>query len=282
MYDVVPSRGHRYAGAAFARDRARHFGGGGGGKSSSTTEASYPPEFRPLADSARTQIQDLQAALPLAQFATFQPAGTAGVSPLQQFAIEEMIPRTLYAPPGMDGLLELPSVVNAAARGASRSAAPTSGSEDAMAYLRTLIGGHGAPGGVGGGGGFGYGASTPLPTLPTIPSPTRNASTSPATVFPGLTHEAIEAARPGIAAGNTPSVTAPFVLPPPAAVKGPAAVPQELAAIIAERAAEDAAALDMLGRLGVVPPEGVRPSVFLKQYMAADAPWRGVAGVGTG
>ena len=46
------------------------FGGGGGGQTTTSTQASYPPEFRGLAESAVRQIQALQGLLPLTNFAT--------------------------------------------------------------------------------------------------------------------------------------------------------------------------------------------------------------------
>ena len=72
------------------------------------------PELRPAAKSAGEQMQALQKVLPLEQFAANQPGGVAGLSPLQQFTIQSLLPGTLKAPFGVGSLLNLePSVRNA-------------------------------------------------------------------------------------------------------------------------------------------------------------------------
>ena len=118
-------------------------GGGGGGKQTQTSEASYPPEFRDLATSARKQIEALQAALPLVSHAGFQPAGVAGLSPVEQFTINELVMRAPYLPATFASLMELPEPVGAASRGAVRAGEGSRGAAGALeaaAGLAILVG----------------------------------------------------------------------------------------------------------------------------------------------
>lgn len=93
------------------------------------------PELRPAAKSAGVQIQELQKALPLAQFAAYQPGGVAGLSPLQQFTLNGLLPGTLNAPQGFQPLLDLPGSVGPAAFGAMLAGEPTAGSQYALQTL---------------------------------------------------------------------------------------------------------------------------------------------------
>lgn len=81
-------------------------GSGGGGTQTSTNVASYPEEFKPLATSARKQIQGLQQALPLVGFAQPNPGQTAGISPFQQ-ATMNFIPNLLAPSWGLSTLQNL-------------------------------------------------------------------------------------------------------------------------------------------------------------------------------
>src|SRR3990172_4877963 len=76
-------------------------GGGGSGQSTTTSQASYAPEFKPLAKSAVEQIQAMQKLLPLISFTGYQPQPTAGLAPMQRFAIENLVPGTFAPTPGL-------------------------------------------------------------------------------------------------------------------------------------------------------------------------------------
>lgn len=115
--------------------------GGGGGKQVSETHAEYPPEFRPLAESAVKQIQDLQNRLPLGMFTQYQPAGTAGLAPLQEFAINELVPATMRPTAGLQGMLQTPGAVGAAAQGATAAGGPTQASNAALTTLGRRLAG---------------------------------------------------------------------------------------------------------------------------------------------
>ena len=81
-------------------------GGGQGQTTQTTNTASYPAQFQPLATSAVRQIQALQNALPVAQFAGAQPAQIAGISPFQQ-ATMNFLPNILAPSWGLQQLQEL-------------------------------------------------------------------------------------------------------------------------------------------------------------------------------
>ena len=78
---------------------------GGGG--TSTTKSEFPPEFRPLAESAVEQIQALQDALPLSGFAASNPREVPGLAPFQQAALG-LLPSTLLPTQGLKTLQRLP------------------------------------------------------------------------------------------------------------------------------------------------------------------------------
>lgn len=77
-----------------------------GGGSQTTTKAEFPPEFRPLATSAVSQIQALQNAQPLASFGTADPQDVAGISPFQQAALN-FVPQLFAPSPGVAALHSL-------------------------------------------------------------------------------------------------------------------------------------------------------------------------------
>ncbi len=81
-------------------------GGSGNGQQTSTNTASYPEEFKPLANSAREQIQAMQQALPLAGFAQPNPGQTAGIAPFQQ-ATMNMLPGLLAPSWGLNTLQQM-------------------------------------------------------------------------------------------------------------------------------------------------------------------------------
>lgn len=113
--------------------------GGGGSKTTSTQSSDYPPEFRPLAKSAVEQIQAMQQQLPLAMFTGYQPAGTAGLAPLQQFAIDNLIPATMRPTAGLQGQAATPGAVSAAAYGATSAGGPTQAENAALATLNNRL-----------------------------------------------------------------------------------------------------------------------------------------------
>lgn len=89
-------------------------GGGGGGTTISTAE--LPPELRPLFSGAGTQLLATQRALPLSQFAAWNPGSVAGIAPLQQEALN-LLPSTAQAPGGLQALYGSAPGLNAAATG---------------------------------------------------------------------------------------------------------------------------------------------------------------------
>ena len=183
-------------------------GGGGGGTQTSKSEASYPAEFRPLAESARKQIEALQAALPLVSHAGFQPAGVAGLSPVEQFTINELAMRAPYLPATFASLMELPEPVGAASQGAVRAGQGSRGAAGALDYLSDFLGRD----------------VRPAPAAP-LSFPTMTRWPVPETAFPGLSRAALEAARPGIATQPVPYAqpmpSAPSPPPPPVPLPPP-------------------------------------------------------------
>lgn len=157
-------------------------GGSGGGTSTSTSQASYPAEFQPLATSAVKEIQALQKKLPLEGFSAYQPGGVAGLSPLQQFAMQSLLPGTLNAPYGMQGLLDLPGSVGPTAMGAMKTGAPTSGAQSALATLAPRLGN-----GTGMAGGPTLQSADPFYALIASRLPQPSGASPAMTAFPGLT-----------------------------------------------------------------------------------------------
>ena len=110
-------------------------GGSGGGQQTSTSTASYPEEFRPLAASAREQIQALQGALPLASFGQANPGQTAGLSPFQQ-ATMNFAPQLLAPSWGLDTLQNMGQPIGQLANnaiGVGNQTAPFSNALTALA-----------------------------------------------------------------------------------------------------------------------------------------------------
>lgn len=116
-------------------------GGGGGGHSESSTKAERDPQSAKLAESAIPHIQKLQDILPIEEFAPYQPAGVAGLSPLQQFTIQSLLPGTLNAPPGTSGLLDLANSVGPTSIGAMMAGTPTFGARAALETLAPRLDG---------------------------------------------------------------------------------------------------------------------------------------------
>lgn len=115
--------------------------GGGGGRTTTESRAEYPQEFKPLARSAVSQIQALQRSLPLTMFTEYQPAGTAGLSPLQQYAIDELVPATTRPTAGLQGMLATPESVGVAAQGVTGAGEPTQAANAALQTLGTRLAG---------------------------------------------------------------------------------------------------------------------------------------------
>lgn len=182
--------------------------GGGGGQSQTTSEASYPSEFRPLATSAVNEIQALQKALPLVSHAQFQPAGVAGLSPIEQFTINEMVMRTPYLPASFENLMQLPEPVGIASKNAASAGEQTKSSKGALDYLTSFLGRDVSPA---------PSATMPMQVMTKLPMPD--------TAFPGLSRSTLEAARPNIANQPVPMIQpipqAPALPPPVAAPSGP-------------------------------------------------------------
>lgn len=177
---------------------------GGGGGQKTTSESKYPPEFAPLADSARKEIEALQRALPLVSHAGFQPAGVAGLSPVEQFTINELVMRTPYLPASFESLMQMPEPVGAASRSAYEAGRGSKGAAGSLDYLSEFLGRDVRPAPA---------STAPFQVLTRWPTPE--------TAFPGLSAATLEAARPGIATQPTPMIqpipAAPS-LPPPAPV----------------------------------------------------------------
>ena len=187
-------------------------GGSGGGKQTSESVASYPEEFRPLATSARKEIQALQKALPLVSHAQFQPASVPGLSPVEQFTINELVMRTPYLPESLAGLLELPEPVGVATKGAARAGAPTKASEGALGWLSDYLG-----------------RDVRAPQRAPVDFPVMTRLPMPETAFPTLSRATLQAVPPQIAMAPVPLMTPP-PLPPPA---GPV-IPPEISDLIAQ------------------------------------------------
>ena len=86
-------------------------GPGGGGTTTSTTSSELPPEFRPLFNTAVPQIQAVQEALPLADFAQANPQGIAPLSDFQAGAFN-LLPSLLSPTSGLQSLQSLTGPTN--------------------------------------------------------------------------------------------------------------------------------------------------------------------------
>ena len=117
-------------------------GGGSGGEGQSTTEtqASFPPEFRPLAESAVPQIQATQKALPLVRFAEPFPAQVAGLSPLLVEALRLAL-LTSFKTPEEQALARLTFPIREIVAQIPRFAEPSPGAQGALRTLGERLGG---------------------------------------------------------------------------------------------------------------------------------------------
>ena len=113
----------------------------GGGSTKSQQNAEYPPEFRPLAEGAVSQILDMQQRLPVSSFTKYMPAGTAGISPLQEFAINNLVPGTFAPTAGMLSGMEAGGAIGEAARGVAGASGPTQASQSALDTLGRRLAG---------------------------------------------------------------------------------------------------------------------------------------------
>jgi hypothetical protein len=163
----------------------------------STQSAEYPPEFRPAAKSAVEQIQLLQKQLPLAMFTDYQPAGTAGIAPLQRYAMEEMLPGTMRPTAGLQGGLQTPGAVGAAAQGVTAAGNATQAENAALATLGNRL--SQSPGQLPSSQGYQQNMAAQLPGNYSINS-----------VFPGMSDAAIQGVR-GLSAAPTPVLGGPGV-----------------------------------------------------------------------
>jgi len=91
-------------------------GGGSGGQV--TQNASYAPEFRPIAEAAGDQVLKLIEAAPVWRFAAPANQGTAGLSPWQQFGMS-IIPYMGMTTEPMRQFGNIPTPVSAAALGSA-------------------------------------------------------------------------------------------------------------------------------------------------------------------
>lgn len=196
-------------------------GGGGGGRQVTETKAEFPAEFAPLATSAVGQIQALQGALPLAQFAAFQPQGVPGLSALQEFAVQHLIPGTFDMPAGGQGLLQLASPIGSVATDAVRLRATDPATQSALLALQPRLGGP---------------VTMPAPTpieaalAASLPGAAGGLPGALSTaVFPGLASTDVSALQQRLLQqGALPQV--PSVLPPPPPPSAPVAAPAPAAA----------------------------------------------------
>lgn len=197
MFSNVPARGHRYVGGPTLSDRhtRRHFGSDTSSKT--TTSSEFPPEFRPLAEGAVRQLLELQKVLPIAAFAEFEPAGTAGIAPMQQFAMDQLIPATFRTTEAQQGVFNTQAPVNLTSFGAADAGRSSNAAQSALDSLRNS-------GRLGGG-------SVALPggqlqdAFASFLPPVQN----PSTVFPGLTAENIAQFFPQAARGSVPVLSGP-------------------------------------------------------------------------
>ena len=198
--------------------------GGGDPRSTPEGSSSYPDEFKPLASDAVKQIQAMQQALPLVSHAGFQPAGVAGLSPMDQFTINELVSRTPYLPASFESLMQLPEPVGAASQGAVKAGKGSKGAAGALDYLSGFLGRDVRPEPA---------TTEPYQVLTRLPMPE--------TAFPGLTRAALEESRAKMSLlgpGGTPTPTSPFpaFAPapalPPAAPAAPSITPADVAQIV--------------------------------------------------
>ena len=171
-------------------------GGGGSGQSTTTSQASYADEFKPLAKSAVEQIQAMQKLLPLISFTGYQPQPTAGLAPMQRFAIENLVPGTFAPTPGLQASQDTTLPLGLLGYGAIGAGGPTGAAQSALNTLTARLGQQAAP----------LPSVAPLQEafgamLP-MPRPME-------TVFPGMGAAQLSGALPGATSTAVPLLGAP-------------------------------------------------------------------------
>lgn len=160
----------------------------------------------------------------------------AGLSPLQQYTISGLLPGTLNAPQGFEGLLNLPGSIGPAAAGAMLAGEPTAGSQRALQTLSPRL--YGPSGGVD----SGYAniptiqnTSNPYLTFLALSNLLASQQRPSPSVFPGAPATPTSSMVPGIggpdidvskgallAPGAVPQAPVPPPLPTPAQFSDPA------------------------------------------------------------
>lgn len=180
--------------------------------------------------------------MPLVSHAQFQPAGVAGLSPSEQFTINELVQRTPFLPASFASLMQLPEAVGAASRGAVDAGRGSKGAAGALDFLSQFLGRDVRPEPA---------TAAPFPAITRQPTPE--------TAFPGLTRATLEGARSSIATGATPLLggAGGVVIPTqPGTIQAPPVIPrlptqEELNELVAFSVASTGAA-------SAVPPGFVR------------------------
>lgn len=171
--------------------------GGGGTSSRTTTSSEFPPEFRPLAESAVRQLMDLQTHLPISSFAEYEPAGTAGIAPMQQFAMDQLIPSTFMTTPAQQGVFNTQAPINAASSSVAGAGGPTNAAQSALNALSSSGRlGSGAVSLPGGSDMAAFGMN-----LPPVQAPP--------TIFPGMSMESLMQGWPQASRGSVPVLGGP-------------------------------------------------------------------------
>ena len=189
-------------------------GGGSDSTTQSTTNATFPPEFRPLAEGAVEQILALQQALPLSQFAGTEPQGVAGIAPFQQAALN-FIPGLLQPSAGLNPLNELTTPLSQAAGqafGVGQRAPGTQGALDALVASGRVPAGTAAP-------------PTPAFSLQQFLSQLPQ-SQQLASVIPGVDPQALAQLLGRPIPQTTPVIRPPSLLPPIAGTPPTGTFPQ--------------------------------------------------------
>ena len=190
-----------------------------------------------MAASAVEQIQAAQKANPLVRFTDYQPAGVAGLSPYQQFALQQMIPATLESPEGVSGLLGSADRVQQATR-------PANATRTALESLQGRLGG-----------------SMQLNRSPLPPGSFQPPATSPgrSLAFPGMQPRGTERFTSGLTdLGANPGT--PNLMPPQAPLAMPSAPPPDLNPLTSgsKLTPEQQAIFQELVRGGMTPAEAMQ------------------------
>lgn len=170
-------------------------GRGGGGTTTTTTQASFPPEFRPLASAAVEQIRQLQQVVPLAPFGGAQEVPIAGLAPftLAGFDLTTLLPRL---PAVEQAAAPLALTAGPLAQQAASLSTVTPAAQAALGLLGTQLG---APA-----------TFTPLPGVTlNLPAP----FSPPPSVFPGLTEDQLAALRAQLPGAVVPVTALPPLMP---------------------------------------------------------------------